>query len=177
MHPPGSRNEPGRLDIHPPRPGISLHRTAVMEGTGRTGGISTYDLTRTRYLSPLSPRKERFRSFTAKRPFSLSPFSSSSSSSCSSFSFFFFVFLSFRRNLIAAAFKRNIRLDYLRSEFAAWKGYGENRTIFYVELRRAWLEFRRFSRTRLTRGADNSDKSGTARRLMISINAPASRYM
>lgn len=145
MHPLGSRNEPGRLDIHPPRPGISLRRTAVMEGAGRTGGISTYDLTRTRYLSPLSPRKERFRSFTAKRPFSpcLPPLPP-------------LPFLSFRRNLIAAAFKRSIRLDYLRSEPAAWKRIRctwERPYDSASVLRRAERssEFRRFTCIRLTR--------------------------
>lgn len=31
------RNESGRLDIYPPRPGISLQWTAAMEDAGRTG--------------------------------------------------------------------------------------------------------------------------------------------
>lgn len=54
--------------------GYRCNGRRVMEGAVRTGRISTCDLTRTRYLPPLSlrGRRERFRSFTAeKRSFSL----------------------------------------------------------------------------------------------------------
>lgn len=56
------KSGPGRLDIHPPRPRISLQRTARDGRCGvNRGWISTCDLTRARYLPPLSLRERRER--------------------------------------------------------------------------------------------------------------------
>jgi len=148
------RSEPGRLDIHPPRPRISLQRTARDGRCGvNRGRISTCDLTRARYLPPLSlrGRRERFRSFTAeKRSFSL----------LFHLLLRFFPFLSFRRNLTAVL---NIRLDYLRSSptRSAQKGcaYTKVRKLFAGE-----LKFHR-----LTDNSDESDKREKRAMLMISI--------
>lgn len=98
------------------------------------GRISTCDLTRARYLPPLSlrGRRERFRSFTAEkrdRSPSYSIFSSS----------FFRSFLS-AGIWSRGGLKRNIRLDYLRSSptRSARKGYAYTKTRELFAGERNW---------------------------------------
>lgn len=164
--------------IHPPRPRISLQWTAR---DGRCGRISTYDLTRTRYLPPLSPRKKREReiSIVHRRGETVLPVPLPSSPP----PFLPLVPFSFRRNLIAAVLNETFisiisarRSSPVRS--ARKRIHALTRRLLRDCSRASATEISPTgfcSRARQTNLDESNKRENTRAMLMISINASAPR--